>query len=117
MEILAAAKDITTVAGGLIIVLIGGIATFIVIKYQVTKDLQNTISIYKEELEAMKVKIVNLQEQITSSQTQINTLTTERDGLKFKKDYLKNIIIQALANKVSVDQTLSKELNALLKSK
>lgn len=117
MDVITLGKNLTTIITGLIAVLIGGVAAYFIIKYQVTKELQNTISIYKDELDAMKLKISSMQDQIISSQAQITTLTSERDGLKFKKDYLKNIIIQALANKVSVDQALSKELNAMLKSK
>ena len=117
MDVLANLRDLTTVFSDLGIILIGGIVTFFIIKYQVTKDLQVTVSIYKDELEAMKIKINSLQDQLINNQRQIVSLITEKEELKFKKDYLKNIVIQALANKVSVDQTLSKELNSMLKTK
>lgn len=114
---LTISRDLSTVISGLVVVFIGGIGAFFVIKYQVTKDLQNTISIYKEEIAAMQLKLTSLQDQITTNLSQITLLTTERDGIRLKKDYLKSIIIQALSNKASVDETLTKELQEKLRSK
>lgn len=98
------------IIGGFVIVIIGGVASYFLIKYQVNKNLQDTINIYKGEILAMGVKISRLQEEMIAVQKDNDGLKKENATLKFKKNYLKDLVMQALASKKSIDKSLIEEM-------
>lgn len=82
--------------------------------YQIRR---NDLNLLRESIKDLTDRVEFLEKEVDRYKLENNELKDGFNQIKFKKDYLKNIVIQALANKVAVDQTLSKELNAMLKSK
>lgn len=103
-------NSVEVVLSGVVLVIGGGIATYFLIHYEVNKNLRDTIDIYKEELEVMSKKITRLQEDVASINSDNAALMEENKLIKFKKNYLKDIVMQALASKKSIDKSLIDEM-------
>jgi hypothetical protein len=65
-----------------------------------------SVKLLRTQVEDMKKRIEFLEEK-----------TKDYDEMKFKKNYLKSIVIQAISSKAAIDQTLAKEVKEHLEVK
>ena len=80
-------------------VIIGGVIAYFLIKYQVNKNLHATLLVYKEELEAYKSRVETLERQVVAA-------GAAYEDLKRKKNYLKQILLEALQTKRDIKEIL-----------
>src|SRR3990167_1764145 len=80
-------------------IIIGGVIAYFLIKYQINKNLHETLLVYKEELEAYKSRVETLERQVAIS-------TVAYEELKKKKNYLKQILLEALQTKRDIKEIL-----------
>ena len=106
--------DLPTTLLGWTGVIAAAAAVIVFFLYQLRR---NDLKLLRESISDLSERVEFLEHENNRYKEEIVTLTNKFSETKFKKDYLKNIVIQALANKVGVDQTLSKELSAMLKTK
>ena len=103
MDFLNNTGTILDVIIGFSIVVGGGIAAFFLIRYQVSKNLSDTIEIYRKEVEAYKGRVERIEKEFSA-------LKDQYDELKKKKNYLKQILLEALATKSDIKDLLIKTL-------
>lgn len=99
-------SSVEAIIGGFILLITGGVASYFLIKYQVSKNLQTTIQVYKEEVEALTGKVLRLQGDVDEYKAENDRLRGENHTLKFKKNYLKDLLIQAATSKKSIDKVM-----------
>ena len=95
MQILAANEFLSLFSA----VIVGGVAVFFINNYQVNKNLHETLLVYKEELEAYKSRAETLERQVAAS-------AIAYEDLKRKKNYLKQILLEALQTKRDIKEIL-----------
>jgi len=81
----------------------GGIGAFFIIRFQLRKSLEETVKVYKEELEVYKLKLDRLE-------GEVQLLRNANSDLKSKKNYMKQLLIEALQTKTDVKELLDKAL-------
>ena len=64
----------------------------------------------RNDLKLLRESIDDLIKRVTFLETENKRLDTAYRDVKFKKDYLKQIILQALAQKSNIESTLGKEM-------
>src|SRR3990167_7221303 len=64
----------------------------------------------RNDLQLLRDSISDLTKRVEFLEKENNRLDTAYKDVKFKKDYLKSIVIQALSQKASIDQSLSDEI-------
>ena len=111
MDFIEQLSPVWVIIGGFATVMGGGVAVYFLIKYQINKNLEATVKIYKEEVAALTTKVTRLQNDITELLNENTRLRGDNDNLKFKKNYLKDIVMQALTSKQSIDKSMLDELN------
>ena len=110
MDFISQLNPVWATIAGFATVIGGGVAAYFLIKYQVNKNLEATVKIYKEEVAALIIKVTRLQSDVTDLLDENIKLKGENDKLKFKKNYLKDIVMQALTSKQSIDKSMLDEI-------
>ena len=95
---------------GLAGIVAGGTTVYFVIKKQL-------IQLLEAEVEAYKDKVDRLERELLDKEAKVVNCRTAYEDLKFKKDYLKQIIITALTQKQDMTAQLVKEMTTTLKKK
>ena len=103
MGFLSGTSSILDLIISLSVVIGGGVASYFLIRYQVTKNLTETIDIYRKEVDAYKLTVDRLEKDLGG-------LKNQYDELKKKKNYLKQILLEALTTKADIRDLLEKSL-------
>lgn len=69
-----------------------------------------TTNLMRLQIDDMTKRIKFLEEEVDRLKIEKDTIDGEYKNLKFKKNYLKQIVIEALASKKGIDESLLKEI-------
>lgn len=103
-------SDLTKVLINLGIIFTVGCSGFLVIKWQLNKNLKETIGVYQSELDIFREKVGRLENDMKVLQGKYEESKLAFDELKKKKNYLKQILIEALQNRKDIQEILTKSL-------
>jgi len=81
----------------------GGVASFFIIRSQLRKSLEDTINTLQGELDVYKGKTDRLE-------NELRLLKVQYDDVKMKKNYLKQLILEALQKQTNIKDFLGEAL-------
>lgn len=90
----------------------GGVAAFLIIRYQLLIVAKSALELTQKELKVYKDKTDRLEEDVKKLTQSLGIVKSENLALITERDYLRNLIISAINSKKNIQRELIEEMKS-----